>query len=46
MPPKRILNIGLSYNCPRVLNFFFLYILENENVFQILGSTGSCIERA
>ena len=45
MPPKRILNIGLSYNCPRVLNFF-LHILENENVFQILGSTGSCIEGA
>ena len=29
-----------------ILLRFFLYILENKNLFQILGITGSCIEGA
>ena len=38
MSPQRILNVDISF-CPRVQKFF-LRILENKNLFQILGKNG------
>ena len=42
MSPKRILNVYLSY-LPKGTKLF-LEILENKNLFQILGWTGCCTE--
>ena len=44
MSPKRILSVDLSDIYPKCTEFFPFKILEDKNLFQILGQTGSYIE--
>ena len=44
MSPKRIVNVDLRY-LPKCTEFF-IQILENKNLFQTLGKTGSYREGA